>query len=233
MPAETRDYLFNPPAIPALPIAGSVKLFPIHRIYCVGRNYADHALEMGGDPSREPPVFFLKSADCILLPGQDFPFPKTSREIHHEIEFVIALGDGGDEVPAEKALGLVFGYAAGLDMTARDLQAEAKKGGRPWEVAKSFEASAPCSAIVPASEIGHPDAARIWMEVNGEIKQNGDIGRMIWKVPEIIAHLSRHFTLAPGDLIFSGTPAGVGPVQRGDKLRGGVEGVGDVTLSVV
>lgn len=233
MPAETYEYLFNPPAVPALPIAGSGKLFPIHRIYCVGRNYADHALEMGGDPSREPPVFFLKSADCILLPGQGFPFPKASQDIHHEIEFVIALGDGGDEVPAEKALGLVFGYAAGLDMTARDLQAEAKKGGRPWEVAKSFEASAPCSAIVPASEIGHPDAARIWMEVNGEIKQNGDIGRMIWKVPEIIAHLSRHFTLAPGDLIFSGTPAGVGPVQRGDKLRGGVEGVGDVTLSVV
>jgi fumarylpyruvate hydrolase len=227
------DYVFSPPAIQTLPVAGSDKLFPIHRIYCVGRNYADHAIEMGGDPTREAPVFFQKSADCILSPGHDFPYPQSSQDIHHEIEFVIALGSGGSQVPAEKALDLVFGYAVGFDMTARDLQAEAKKGGRPWEVAKSFEASAPCSAIVPASQMGHPQSARIWMEVNGAAKQDGNISQMIWKVPEIITYLSRFFTLAPGDLIFSGTPAGVGSVQRGDKLRGGVEGIGELALTVI
>lgn len=229
----SHEYVFSPPAIPALPVAGSDKLFSIHRIYCVGRNYADHAIEMGGDPSREAPVFFQKSADCIVPPGQDFPYPQSSQDIHHEIEFVIALGGGGNQLPADKALDLIFGYAVGFDMTARDLQAEAKKGGRPWEVAKSFEASAPCSAISPASEIGHPEEARIWIEVNGVTKQDGNISNMIWKVPEIIAHLSRFFRLAPGDLIFSGTPAGVGSIKRGDKLRGGVAGVGKLALSVV
>ncbi|NJM36023.1 MAG: fumarylacetoacetate hydrolase family protein, partial [Rhodomicrobium sp.] len=194
------EYIVALPAIPALPVLGDSKLFPIHRIYCVGRNYADHAIEMGGDPARESPVFFMKSADCIVPPGGDFPYPAASKDVHHEIELVIALGSGGSNVPVETALDLVAGYAAGFDMTARDLQAEAKKGGRPWEVGKSFEASAPCSAIALASKIGHPSTARIWLELNGAVKQDGNIDQLIWKVPEMIAYLSRFFTLQPGDL---------------------------------
>ena len=231
-PSST-NYVFAPPATPALPVTGTDRLFPIHRIYCVGRNYADHAIEMGGDPSRETPVFFQKSADCMVPSGSEIPYPPASQDVHHEIEFVVALGQGGSNVPAATARDLVFGYAAGFDMTCRDLQAQAKKSGTPWEMAKSFEASAPCSAIAPASAIGHPVAARIWLEVNGVIKQNGDIGQLIWKVPEIIAYLSRFFTLKAGDLIFTGTPAGVSRVHRGDKLRGGVEGVGELAVSVV
>jgi fumarylpyruvate hydrolase len=230
---RSADYIFAPPPIPALPVAGESRLFPIHRIYCVGRNYADHAIEMGGDPTRESPVFFMKSADCIVPPGGDFLYPAASKDVHHEIELVIALGSGGSHVPVEQALDLVIGYAAGFDMTARDLQAEAKKGGRPWEVGKTFEASAPCSAIALASKIGHPSTGRIWLELNGETRQNGNIDQLIWKVPEMIAYLSRFFTLRAGDLIFSGTPAGVGPVKPGDRLRGGVDGVGELELSVV
>jgi fumarylpyruvate hydrolase len=230
---SSMSYVFAPPAIPALPVNGTDKHFPIHRIYCVGRNYADHAIEMGGDPSRETPVFFQKSADCMVPSGSEIPYPPASQDVHHEIEFVVALGKGGKDVPSQTARDLVFGYAAGFDMTCRDLQAQAKKSGTPWEMAKSFEASAPCSAIAPASAIGHPETARIWLEVNGTPKQNGDIGQLIWKVPEIIAHLSRFFTLRPGDLIFTGTPAGVSRVQRGDKLHGGIDGVGELTVTVV
>ncbi len=235
MPAQSYagDYVFSPQPIPTLPIVGSQALFPIHRIYCVGRNYADHVIEMGADPAREPPVFFLKSGDCIVPPGEDFPYPKSSSDVHHEIEFVIALKESGSSVPAEQAHELIFGYAVGLDMTARDLQAEAKKGGRPWEAAKSFEASAPCSAIVPARDSGHPGQGRIWLEVNGARRQDSDIAMMIWKTPEIIAHLSCLFTLRAGDLIFSGTPAGVGSVQKGDALKGGVAGVGELSVKIV
>ncbi len=230
---QANDYVILPPAVPTLPVAGTSKLFPIHRIYCVGRNYADHAIEMGGDPSREPPFFFQKNPDNVLQPGADFPYPGATKDVHHEIELIVALGKGGIDVPVESALDLVFGYGVGLDMTRRDLQGEAKKGGRPWEVGKAFEASAPSSAIAPASAIGHPATGRIWLEIDGATKQEGDLAQMIWKVPEMIAYLSRLFTLQPGDLIFSGTPAGVGPVSRGNKLRGGVDGVGDIALGVV
>jgi fumarylpyruvate hydrolase len=225
-------YVFEPLPIPSLPIAGSDKLFPVHRIYCVGRNYAEHAVEMGYDPTREPPFFFQKNPDNLLPPGKDFPYPSRSSDVHFEIEMVVALGKGGTDVPIEAAMELVYGYAVALDMTRRDLQGEAKKLGRPWEVGKAFEASAPCSAIVPASDIGHPAAGKVWLEVNGEMRQTGDLDQMIWKVPEMISYLSALFTLQPGDLILSGTPAGVGAVKRGDHLKGGVDKVGEIDVRV-
>ncbi len=230
--SRSHGYVFEPLPIPALPIAGSDLLFPIHRIYCVGRNYAEHAIEMGHDPNREPPFFFQKNPDNILLPDRDFPYPSKTNDVHFEIEMVVALGKGGENISPEGALDLVYGYGVGLDMTRRDLQGEAKKLGRPWEVGKAFESSAPCSALRPAAEIGHPTSGAIWLEVNGSQRQKGDLAQMIWKVPEMIAYLSELFTLRPGDLIFSGTPAGVGAVSRGDHLRGGVDHVGGIELRV-
>ena len=230
--AAAAGYVFEPRPIPSLAIAGSDKLFPVHRIYCVGRNYADHAIEMGHDPTRDPPFFFQKNPDNLLMPGQDFPYPGATSDVHFEIEMVVALGQGGENVALDDALGLVYGYAVGLDMTRRDLQGEAKKLGRPWEVGKAFEASAPCSAIMPAAAIGHPASGAVWLEVNGAMRQKGDLDQMIWKVPEMIAYLSALFTLRPGDLIFSGTPAGVGPVTRGDRLKGGVDTVGEIDVRV-
>jgi fumarylpyruvate hydrolase len=229
----SHTYVFEPLPLPSLPVAGSDLRFPVHRIYCVGRNYAEHAIEMGHDPTREPPFFFQKNPDNILLPGQNFSYPSRTSDMHHEIELVVALGKGGQDVRSEKALDLVFGYGVGLDMTRRDLQGEAKKLGRPWEVGKAFEGSAPCSALRPAAEIGHPASGAIWLEANGVMRQKGDLAEMIWKVPEIIATLSTLFTLQPGDLIFSGTPAGVSAVSRGDHLKGGVEQVGQIELTVV
>lgn len=225
--------IFAPQPLATLPVSGTVAALPVHRIYCIGRNYADHTIEMGGDPDGEPPLFFQKSADCILPPGWDFPYPPSSNNVHHEIELAVALSGGGVDIPAGKALEMVFGYGVALDMTRRDLQGEAKKLGRPWETGKSFECSAPCSEIVPVGQSGHVETGRIWLEVNGEIRQDGDINQMIWKIPEMIATLSQFFELRPGDLILSGTPAGVGPVQRGDRLHGGVEGIGEIKLSVV
>jgi fumarylpyruvate hydrolase len=226
-------FVIEPLPIPSLPVAGSALKFPIHRIYCVGRNYADHAIEMGHDPNREPPFFFQKNPDNVLAPGQDFPYPSQTKDVHFEIEMVVALGKGGRDVPVESALDLVFGYGVGLDMTRRDLQGEAKKLGRPWEVGKAFEASAPCSALRPVSEVGHPASGGVWLDVNGQRRQTGDLAQMIWKVPEMIAYLSALFTLQPGDLILSGTPAGVGAIVQGDHLKGGVEGVGELDVRVV
>lgn len=217
--------------IPALPVAGGSDLFPVGRIYCVGRNYAEHAREMGHDPDREPPFFFMKPANAIVPNGATIPFPQATQDLHHEIELVIALGKGGANIAVEKALDHVWGYGVGLDMTRRDLQGEAKKMGRPWEMGKSFDNSAPCTALLPASRIGHPAKGAIWLKVNGAIKQKGDLSEMIWNVPETIAYLSGLVTLQPGDLIYSGTPAGVGPVQPGDKLEGHVDGVGDLTIT--
>jgi fumarylpyruvate hydrolase len=228
-----RKFVFEPSAVPALPIRGMDKLFPVHRIYCVGRNYAEHAREMGHDPAREPPFFFQKNPDSLIPGGGDFPYPTKSADVHHELEMVVALGGGGSDIPAERALDCVYGYAVGLDMTRRDLQAEAKKLGRPWEVGKAFESAAPCSEIVSAAAIGHPTAGAVWLEVNGELRQKGDLAQLIWKVPEMISHLSGLFALKPGDLIFSGTPAGVGAVKRGDRLQGGVDGIGEIAVRVV
>jgi fumarylpyruvate hydrolase len=225
-------YVIPPPAIPTLPVEGVSGRFPVHRVYCVGRNYAEHAREMGHDPDREPPFFFTKPADAVLTDGKDFPYPPRSRDVHHELELVVALAEGGADIPESRALACVYGYGVGLDMTRRDLQAEAKKLGRPWDTGKGFEASAPCGPLRRVSDVGHPARGAIWLDVNGQRRQGGDLAAMIWKVPEMIAYLSTLFTLAPGDLVFTGTPAGVGPVQRGDLLAGGVDGVGTLTVRV-
>jgi fumarylpyruvate hydrolase len=230
---DAGTFVFAPGAQPRLAVHGTAKLFPVHRIYCVGRNYADHAIEMGHDPNREPPFFFQKNPDSLVIDGKGFPYPSASKDVHHEIELVVALGNGGSDIAADQALSHVFGYAVGLDMTRRDLQGEAKKLGRPWEVGKAFEASAPCSAIKPVSEIGHPSKGAITLDINGQRRQTGDLSQLIWSVPEVIGHLSKLFTLQPGDLIFTGTPAGVGPVQRGNKMQGAIEGIGVLEVAVV
>jgi fumarylpyruvate hydrolase len=225
-------YVIEPPAAAAVPVEGG-GLFPVHRIYCVGRNYAAHALEMGGDPNREEPFFFQKNADSVVIQGGDFPYPAKSRDVHHEIELVVALSRGGENIPLSDAQTCVFGYAAGLDMTRRDLQGECKKHGRPWEIGKAFEHSAPIGDIVPASRSGHPKAGAIWLKVDGKMRQEGNLNQLIWKVPEIISYLSGFFTLKPGDLIMTGTPAGVAAVERGNVLEGHVDGVGEVRTKVV
>jgi len=226
------SYVIPPPAITALPVDGCDALFPANRIFCIGRNYAAHAVEMGHDPDREPPFFFFKHPSALETSGV-FRYPPKTAEVHHEIEMVVALGKGGSNIAVADALDHVYGYAVGLDMTRRDLQAKAKKLGRPWDVAKSFEHSAPCGALVPASRIGHPGEGAITLDVNGVRRQAGDLNQLIWKVPEIVAILSDYFTLRPGDLIMTGTPSGVGAVQRGDVMRGAVAGVGQITVSVV
>lgn len=228
---DQNDYLFTP-SIASLAIADSDQRFPVRRVYCVGRNYAEHAREMGHDPDREPPFFFTKHPDSLLPDGSVFPYPTGTESVHHEIEMVVAIGRGGSDISVEQALQHVYGYGVGLDMTRRDLQAEAKKMGRPWAVAKAFDHAAPCSALEPAARIGHPKQGRIWLEINGETRQEGDLASQIWSVPEVIAYLSRLFVLEPGDLIMTGTPAGVGAVQRGDELSGGVQGVGTLTIKV-
>ena len=225
-------YVIEPPAAAAVPVEGG-GLFPVHRIYCVGRNYAAHALEMGGDPNREEPFFFQKNADSVVIQGGDFPYPAKSRDVHHEIELVVALSRGGENIPLSDAQTCVFGYAAGLDMTRRDLQGECKKHGRPWEIGKAFEHSAPIGNLMPASRSGHPKAGAIWLKVDGKMRQEGNLNQLIWKVPEIISYLSGFFTLKPGDLIMTGTPAGVAAVERGNVLEGHVDGVGEVRTKVV
>jgi fumarylpyruvate hydrolase len=201
---------------PTVAVAGSDLRFPVRRIFCVGRNYPEHAREMGASDLRAPPFFFTKPADAVVASGAVVPFPSRTSELHHEIELVAALGAGGS----------IFGYAVGNDLTRRDVQALAKKAGRPWDTAKGFDHSAPVSAIARAADVGHPARGRIWLEVNGRLRQEGDIGDMIWRVPEIVAELSGWFALMPGDLVFTGTPAGVGRLEPGDRLRGGVDGVG-------
>lgn len=221
----TTSFVIAAPAIPSLPVVGDSKRFPVNRIYCVGRNYADHAREMGHDPDREPPFFFMKPATAIVTDGQAMAYPALSKDVHHELEMVVAIGKGGSNISADHALDHVWGYGLGLDMTRRDLQGEAKKMGRPWDTGKAFDQSAPCSALVPVSQCGHLSKGRIYLKVNGQVKQDGDLAMMIWNVPETIAYLSTLFTLMPGDLIFSGTPAGVAAVQPGDVLEGHVDGL--------
>lgn len=225
------SYPVNFRATPSLPIAESNQAFPVGRIYCVGRNYAEHAREMGHDPEREPPFFFMKPADAIVGNGAAIPYPQVTKDLHHEIEMVVAIGKDGANIAVEKALDHVFGYGVGLDMTRRDLQGEAKKMGRPWEMGKAFDNSAPCTALKTVAMVGHPAKGAIWLKVNGKVTQKGDLSEMIWNVPETIAYLSKLITLRAGDIIMSGTPAGVGPVKAGDKLEGHVDGVGELTVT--
>jgi len=213
-------------------VDGVVEQFPVRRVYCVGRNYADHAIEMGHDPSREPPFFFQKNADN-LFNGDSFPYPPQSANVHFEVELVMALGSGGADIPVEDALSKVYGYGVGIDFTRRDVQDAAKKMSRPWEAAKAFEKSAPVSPLLRAETIGHPHQGAIWLEVNGERKQAGNLNQMIWKLPEVIAELSKFFTLAAGDVIMTGTPAGVGAIVRGDRIDCGIDQVGTLSLTVV
>jgi len=217
-------------AVPAVPrptvaVEGGGLRFPVRRIFCVGRNYPEHSREMGFT-DRAPPFFFSKPADAVMSNGSAVPYPPRTLNLHHEIELVVALGKGGRDVLVGDALELVFGYAVGNDLTRRDVQAAAKDAGRPWDTAKGFDHAAPVSPIVPAMTCGHPSSGRIWLEVNGELRQQGDLADMIWNVPEVIAELSTWFELAPGDLVFTGTPAGVGPLVAGDRVRGGVDRVG-------
>ncbi len=225
------DYVIEPPAIPALPVDGG-KSFPVRRVYCIGRNYAAHAVEMGHDPDREPPFFFQKNPNN-LDPSGEFPYPPHTEDVHHEVELAVMLGSGGTNIPVETALDHVFGYALSLDMTRRDLQGQQKKMGRPWEIGKAVERSAPVGPVHPASRIGHPDTGIIRLEVNGEVRQEGDLAQMIWKVPEMISYLSEYFELAAGDVILSGTPSGVGPVVRGDTMVCKLDGFDDLVVKVV
>jgi fumarylpyruvate hydrolase len=226
------NYAFNPGDWPSVAINGRADRFPVHRIYCVGQNYADHAREMGGNPEREAPFFFDKPPDAVMPNGSAIPYPPATANLHHEIELVVAIGTGGRDISVEAAPGCIFGYAVGNDLTRRDLQAVAKGKGRPWDTAKGFDGSAPLTAIHPVAETGILTKGSIWLKVNGEARQKGDLGDMIWSVPEIIAELSRLYTLKPGDLIFTGTPAGVGPLTPGDVVEGGVDGVDVLRISI-
>ncbi len=223
-------------AIPAPPIAAVAVLggdpFPVRRIYCVGRNYAAHAREMGHDPDREEPFFFMKPADAVVPSGSVVPYPPKTKNYQHEIEMVVALGKGGRDVPVERALDLVYGYAVGLDMTRRDLQGEAKKLGRPWDMGKGFDHSAPCAPISPAAKVGHIAKGAIWLKVNGEIRQKSDLAMLIWSIPETISYLSGLVELGAGDLIYSGTPEGVAAVVKGDRLEGHVDGLSDLKITI-
>jgi fumarylpyruvate hydrolase len=230
-------YVIPAPPVPALPIADSTDLFPVRRVYCVGRNYAAHAREMGGDPTREPPFFFMKPADALqpVPAGKpiDHPYPPKTGNYHFEIELVVALAKGGRDIPVSEALDHVYGYAVGLDMTRRDLQDEAKQLRRPWELGKAADRSGPVGPLLPASRIGHPGAGAISLTVDGVVKQKADLSDMIWSVAEQISYLSSYFELAPGDIIFSGTPDGVGPVMTGQTMTGAIEGLGEIQLRVV
>jgi fumarylpyruvate hydrolase len=224
------EFVLPAPVQAALPIDGSSSLFPVRRVYCVGRNYEAHAQEMGGD-EREPPFFFMKPADALVPPEGVVAYPSQTHDLQHEVELVVALGSGGANIPIGEALGKVWGYAAGIDLTRRDLQAEAKAKGQPWEASKAFDGSAPISTLRPLSLCGHP-MGLIQLSVNGVVKQEASLTDMIWSVAGVIAQASRLWRLEPGDLIFTGTPAGVGPLVRGDEVMGLVEGVGEVTFTV-
>jgi fumarylpyruvate hydrolase len=226
-------YAFDPSATPSLPINGSSERFPVHRIYCVGRNYADHAREMGGNPEREPPFFFAKPADAIIETGGQVPYPPRTENLHHEIELVVAIGREGRNIPLEEANAYIFGYAVGNDLTRRDLQFKSRDAGRPWDTAKGFDHSAPITAIHPIEETDVLERGEIWLTVNDEKRQTSNLDQMIWSVPEIIVELSQLYTLKPGDLIFTGTPSGVGPLLPGDEVEGGVELLGTLQFTVV
>ena len=225
------DFVIPAPPVPSIPVSGG-GAFPVRRVYCIGRNYAAHAVEMGHDPDREPPFFFQKNPNNLDSSGS-FPYPPHSSDVHYEAELLVALKSGGTNIPLDQALSHVFGYGVCLDMTRRDLQGEAKKMGRPWEIGKAFEQSGPVGPVLPVAQVGHPDQGRVALSVNGALRQEGDLNQMIWKVPEMISYLSEFFELAAGDVIMAGTPSGVGSVVRGDVMEAVIEGVGTLTVKVV
>lgn len=227
------DFVLPPHEAPSIPVAGTSSRFPVRRIYCVGQNYAAHAREMGQNPDRNPPFFFSKPADAVLSDGRDLPYPPQTGDLHYEAELIVAIGKAGRDINADAAKDHIWGYAAGVDFTRRDLQAEAKKSGRPWDMAKGFDHSAACGVLHSAKEIGEISHGAIRLSVDGEIKQDGDLRDMIWSVPEIIAHLSQFVTLAAGDLIYTGTPSGVGPVVSGQSVLVEIEGLTMLNLRVL
>lgn len=226
------DFVFDPPPQASVAITASSLRFPVRRVFCVGRNYADHVREMGADPKSEPPVFFTKPADAVEDSGAAIPYAQNTSNLHHEVELVLALGRGGENIAEVAALSHVWGYGVGVDLTRRDRQAEAKQAGAPWDAAKAFDQSAPLGALTPASVCGHPQAGRIWLSVNGVVKQEADISQMIWSISEIIAALSRSWSLRPGDIVFTGTPSGVGPLNVGDRVSCGVAGLAPLEFSI-
>lgn len=226
------DFVITPVATPSLAVEGTTSRFPIRRVFCVGRNYSEHAREMGHDPDREPPFFFMKPADAVVPAEGVIAYPPLTEDLHHEVELIVAIGKDGVDIAPENALEHVWGYGVGLDLTRRDLQAQAKKMGRPWEFAKAFDQSGPATALLPASRIGHPEKGLVWLDVNGEQRQRGDLADQIWSVKDVIAYLSQSVGLKAGDLIYTGTPAGVGALQPGDVVTGGVEGVSQFSLTI-
>lgn len=231
--ANTTKYVTPVPETISISIDGSDARFPVRRIYCLGRNYTAHAIEMGDDPNTKPPFFFMKPTDSVVADGGDFPYPRMSEQVDFEMELVVALKSGGKDISQDKALDCVYGYGVGLDMTRRDLQSHAKTLSRPWEGGKSFDHSAPCGPIFPVSEIGHPEKGRLWLSVNGEVKQESDIALMRWGVAESISILSKYFELKAGDIIMTGTPEGVGPIVKGDTITGGVDGIDQIEVKIV
>lgn len=226
------NHVIESPTVPTLPVVGTDSKFPVRRVYCIGRNYAAHAVEMGHDPNRESPFFFQKNPNNLDTSGQ-FPYPPKSSDVHHEAEILVALKSGGTNISVEDAMSHVFGYALCLDMTRRDLQGEMKKAGRPWEIGKAFECSAPCGPLHPSEKIGHPTEGELVLTVNGQVRQEGNLNQMIWKVPEMISFLSEYFELAAGDVILSGTPSGVAAVEKGDIINLSLEQLGSLEVKVV
>lgn len=230
-------YAFEPSPPTSIPMADGKTHFPVRRIYCVGRNYAAHVREMGFDPDREAPFFFCKPTDSVVLADPSdhaqIPYPSQTSDYHFEMELVVAIGLAGRDIRVERATDHIFGYAAGLDMTRRDIQIDARKGGRPWEVGKAFDQSAPVGLLHPVADVGHPVKGEIWLQVDEKDRQRSDLAKLIWSVPEIIARLSNFFELQPGDLIFTGTPEGIGPVVQGETMRGGIQGIGEIEVKVI
>jgi fumarylpyruvate hydrolase len=227
-----KDFVIPPPPVSSVAVSGTKARFPVRRIICVGRNYAAHAREMGRDPDREPPFFFLKPADTVVDNDAIVPYPPQTNNFHYEIELIVAIGKAGNAIPVDEALDHVFGYGVGIDLTRRDLQLQAREQGRPWDWGKGFDLSAPIAPLHPFEEVGHPTAGRIWLAVDGQVKQDSDISKLIWPVPDIISIASGSMELKPGDLIMTGTPEGVGPVKRGEVMTGGIEGLGEIRITV-
>jgi fumarylpyruvate hydrolase len=226
------DFVLPLPAPASVAVQNTTARFPVRRIICVGRNYAAHAREMGRDPDREPPFFFMKPADTVVDNGTTIPYPPQTKNFHFEIELIVAIGQGGTCIPVDRALDHVWGYGVGIDLTRRDLQRQAREQGRPWDWGKGFDLSAPIAPLRPVSEVGHPKAGRIWLALDGVLKQDSDISKLIWPVPDIVSICSQSMALKPGDIIMTGTPEGVGPVQRGEVMTGGIMGLGEIKIFV-